>query len=312
MFYKQVLDFAWNILPQVSRSFALTIPFIEPPYREEIMVGYLEARILDTFEDCPLPLKLRERAMNLWIEALRKESFGPLNGIAHEVIQHVPEMSYRFLVENMDRVLFLHRMMSTFFKQASVKWFGIMKDGMLEYSIKPIMTFNDLDEYCYYVAGVVGRFLTDVVGSRETFRYDLLNEDAKAFGLFLQKVNITRDVRDDILHGRFFWPQFLVKDVGGYDGLLDERNREKSLVLLNKMVDSAWSHANAAERYIFNIPMSVKGYKKFCIVNFEMAKRTLLLLRDNEDVLYGEKPVKITRKDVKEIISYADEICSGI
>ncbi len=312
MFYKQVLDFAWNILSEVSRSFALTIPFIEPPYREEIMVGYLEARILDTFEDCPLPFKLREKAMNLWIEALRKESLGALDGLIQDVIQHVPEMSYRFLVENAERILFLHRMMSSFFKRASVKWFGIMKDGMLEYSKKPIMTFNDLDEYCYYVAGVVGHFLTDVVGSRETFRYNLLNEDARAFGLFLQKVNITRDVKDDILHGRFFWPQFLVKDVGGYDGLLDERNREKAVQLLNKMVDSAWGHVNAAKRYISKIPTTVRGYKKFCIVNFEMAKRTLLLLKDNDMVLYGEKPVKITRNDVKEIIAYADKICGGV
>ncbi len=309
MFYKQVLDFAWNILPEVSRSFALTIPFIESPYREEIMVGYLEARILDTFEDSPLPTKLKERAMELWIEALRSEHLGPLGEMMGELVESIPHLSYRILVENAERVLFLHRMMSIFFKRASVRWFGEMKEGMIKFSRKPIITFQDLDEYCYYVAGVVGGFLTDVISSREPLRYGFLDKDALDFGLFLQKVNITRDVRDDIKHGRFFWPQFLVREVGGYEALLDERNRDKALPLLNRMVESAWRHAGGAERYIQQIPDSVRGYKKFCIVNFEMAKKTLELLRDNPDVLYSDKPVKITRKEVYDIVAYADELC---
>ncbi len=303
------MEFGWKVLPDVSRSFALTIPFIEQPYKNEIMVGYLEARVLDTFEDSPVPFSLKQRAMNLWIEALRQERLESLHTVIDQVLDYVPSFSYRFLVEKADWVLKLHNQMSCFFKRAAVRWFGEMKDGMLEYSDKPIVTFDDLDEYCYYVAGVVGLFLTDVVGSREKFRIGEkeIQQYANDFGLFLQKVNITRDVREDALNDRFFWPQMLIKDIG-YDGLLKPENEEEALTSLNKMVDNALKHKPNAEKYIELISPRLGGYKKFCYVNYKMAEATLLLCKDNPDVFYSEKPVKISRKEVQQFISEADEL----
>ena len=45
------VEYCKGALQSVSRSFALTIPLVEENILGPIMVGYLEARILDTFED---------------------------------------------------------------------------------------------------------------------------------------------------------------------------------------------------------------------------------------------------------------------
>ena len=43
------MEYCKGALQSVSRSFALTIPLVEENILGPIMVGYLEARILDTF-----------------------------------------------------------------------------------------------------------------------------------------------------------------------------------------------------------------------------------------------------------------------
>jgi len=45
-FYQQRLD-------AVSRSFALCIPQLEPPFRDHVALAYLLMRVLDTVEDAP-------------------------------------------------------------------------------------------------------------------------------------------------------------------------------------------------------------------------------------------------------------------
>ena len=70
------LDYCKNALQSVSRSFSLTIPLVEESILAPIMVGYLEARILDTFEDDKGKRKIkiedRIRSMNLIMEILEK------------------------------------------------------------------------------------------------------------------------------------------------------------------------------------------------------------------------------------------------
>ncbi|TFU96606.1 squalene synthase HpnD, partial [Bacillus stratosphericus] len=62
--------------------------------------------------------------------------------------------------------------------------------------------FEDLQLYCYRVAGVVGRLITRILGfSRpETLDY------AGKMGLALQLTNIIRDVGEDARNGRIYLP----------------------------------------------------------------------------------------------------------
>jgi phytoene synthase len=64
-------------------------------------------------------------------------------------------------------------------------------------------TFDDLKEYCYYVASIVGLVCIRVFGYEES-KAEFLAEDC---GLAFQLTNIIRDVKEDAGMGRIYFPQ---------------------------------------------------------------------------------------------------------
>lgn len=62
--------------------------------------------------------------------------------------------------------------------------------------------FEDLQQYCYRVAGVVGRLITRILGFTQAATLDY----AEKMGLALQLTNIIRDVGEDTRNGRIYLP----------------------------------------------------------------------------------------------------------
>ena len=81
------------------------------------------------------------------------------------------------------------------------KWTTEMAEGMCDFLRRSIRTLKDLNDYCYYVAGTVGIYLTNLLrlkGNNITDKaFQRLEENAVSFGLFLQKLNIIRDFVED-------------------------------------------------------------------------------------------------------------------
>jgi len=102
------LDYCKWALQSVSRSFALTIPLVEEALLAPIMVGYLEARILDTFEDDigkrHVSLEERVHAMNAIMEILERPDSQmakrKAKELAREAEDWVQDEHYRGLVKN--------------------------------------------------------------------------------------------------------------------------------------------------------------------------------------------------------------------
>src|SRR4051812_50088612 len=66
-------EFYQHHLDGVSRSFALCIPQLSPPFRERVALSYLLLRVLDTVEDAPFADKLlQQRQFDLFRGFLRK------------------------------------------------------------------------------------------------------------------------------------------------------------------------------------------------------------------------------------------------
>ena len=63
--------------------------------------------------------------------------------------------------------------------------------------------FDDLQYYCYRVAGVVGRLIARILG----YTQDTTLQYAQTLGLALQLTNIIRDVGEDARMGRIYLPQ---------------------------------------------------------------------------------------------------------
>jgi phytoene synthase len=74
-------------------------------------------------------------------------------------------------------------------------------------------TDEDLDRYCYQVAGTVGRLMAVLLGivpGREAEA----DAAARALGAAMQRTNILRDVREDAGNGRVYLPDNALRDAG--------------------------------------------------------------------------------------------------
>ncbi len=309
------LDYCKWALQSVSRSFALTIPLVEEALLAPIMVGYLEARILDTFEDDigkrHVSLEERVHAMNAIMEILERPDSQmakrKAKELAREAEDWVQDEHYRGLVKNFDKVLTVHRSLDERTKASMVRWMHEMNAGMQKYLQQPVYSFEDLNEYCYFVAGTPSGFLTELIRTRAKKltpkASQVLQDNERDFGLFLQKVNIIRDFREDILQNeKIFWPGYLFdKHQLEPQELLDPAHEKQAMEMLNAMVDNAVAHVTPVHDYLTAVPDEYAGFRQGAAINFAMGVATLGEVRGNRDVFYGDRPVKITH-EVRDLI----------
>jgi len=307
-------QYCLRALNNVSRSFALTIPMIEESIRIPILMGYLEARVLDSFEDeyqNNLSKKERSGNLDLVFSVLEKPEGKQSEIVVKKITETAPDYisnpHYLDLVKNFDQIMKTHRKLKTKDRKILIKWLAKTAKGMKKFLGKRIETFAHLDEYCYYVGGTIGGFLTDLLieNTRKITakQSKILKSFYADFGIFLQKVNIIRDFREDILKNkRIFWPEeaFL-----GYalipQNLLGRRYESSALNLLDHMLESAHKHIEPIKKYISAIPQDFPGFKKAFSINFQMGVETLKKVKANPALFYGNTPVKIEKK-VKERI----------
>jgi len=77
---KDAAKFARKILKDVSRSFALTIPMLDKDIKDEVLLTYLQDRILDNFEDeiQPQNLELQKDMMDRVTKVFSLEEYDRL------------------------------------------------------------------------------------------------------------------------------------------------------------------------------------------------------------------------------------------
>ena len=98
-----------------------------------------------------------------------------------------------------------------------------MIDGMLmdtpghEYYQNRYATWEDLELYCYRVAGTVGLMTLPVLGCGPGKTLEQAREPALALGIAFQITNILRDVGEDALRGRIYLPEEDMENFGVTD-----------------------------------------------------------------------------------------------
>ncbi len=110
---------------------------------------------------------------------------------------------------------------------------------------RPFATFDELYDYCYRVASVVGMCCLHIWGYRsDGGRAESL---AEACGIALQLTNIVRDVREDAEHGRLYLPQ---EDLGRFgvapEELTAHRTSERVRALLAYESHRAYAYYDQA------------------------------------------------------------------
>nr|ATQ35995.1 phytoene synthetase [Scytosiphon lomentaria] len=92
-------------------------------------------------------------------------------------------------------------------------------------------TFEELELYCYRVAGTVGLMVLPILGTAEGVSEEDAKFPALSLGIALQLTNILRDVGEDAVRGRIYLPledlaKFGVEPENIMNGILDSNYKE--------------------------------------------------------------------------------------
>lgn len=197
-----------RLLQLTSRTFALSIPLLPERVRDDVTIAYLFFRVADTLEDEPswTPSD-RAAALRRFSDVLKGDDT-PVSGI---LPGRVTDNGCAELLQRDSDLFEALDLRSPEAKQIIVDHLGRTIEGMCHFleAEGGVSTLDEVREYCYYVAGIVGELCTAlfVVESPSLAKQaDELTALAPAFGEALQMVNILRDEHDDAADGRRFIP----------------------------------------------------------------------------------------------------------
>jgi farnesyl-diphosphate farnesyltransferase len=308
-------QFCRALLPQVSRTFAACIRLLPPRVENAVLIAYLLCRIADTIEDtADLPVEEKERLLAHFKSCLDEggPDAGPLvHAFARE---NTPDEK---LTARADITLREFRRMDADQRQAIRPWVQEMCDGMAQFAriharatpdhLEALASLEELDRYCYFVAGTVGHLLTELFRLHHPRltkqHYAKLKALSTSFGLGLQLTNIIKDVADDRLRGWSFVPRQLCTLAGTTpEQLLDKDSKRQAELVMALLIKKAKQHLKDALDYCTTLPRSAYRIRLFCLTPLFFAVRTLHKAERDPLLLDPTHKVKITRGEVYRIL----------
>lgn len=305
------LDFQARMLGGVSRTFALTIPSLPRALRVPVTNAYLLCRIADTIEDdAGLSVEEKRASGRQFMEVLRgKRSAAAFAETLAPRLASETLAAERELVANVEQVVKVTSSFGEVQRQALIRCVSLMSDGMHRFQqqvgLRGLDSQQRLDEYCYFVAGVVGEMLTELFceysGAIARRRQQLMRL-APSFGQGLQMTNILKDVRDDRERGVCWLPRsaFGLSSAGQGD-LMAELDTDTLRAGMERLAVVAHGHLQNALDYTLLIPRRYLGIRRFCLWALGMAVPTLDNIYRNP-VFESADEVKISRPEVRKIV----------
>ncbi len=236
-------------LDRVSRSFAFCIARLDGDLRGWVGLSYLLCRILDTIEDAAWDSAERRSEAFEGFEKFLLSGADAREIDAWAKLFPLIPAGERALLEDSARIFRdLHSLPPAIVEKIRQPVRNMYR-GMRHFAraqhpgqVIRLRTIAEVNQYCFFVAGLVGDLLTELVAERwpamktngRTF------VDAHHFGLFLQKVNLLKDQAADEREGRFLVP-----------------SRTELLASLRR-------DAEGALRYLQALPIAEKGFRLFC------------------------------------------------
>jgi farnesyl-diphosphate farnesyltransferase len=296
-----------QILPHVSRTFALTIPQLPPALSIPVTSAYLLCRIADTIEDEPA-LSAPETLAFLQRFSAVVGGIGEPEALARDLEHRLSDRTLpteRDLVSNMGRVVRVTAKLGEAQHGAIRRCVELMCYGMPRFqfnaSVRGLAKSSDLDDYCYYVAGVVGEMLTDLFCDYSVDiarRRAALVALAASFAQGLQMTNILKDVWEDRSRGACWLPQDVFSRHGvDLAQVSNEISDPRFSAGMTELVAVAHAHLRNALDYTLLIPGKEKGIRRFCLWAIGLAVLTLRKIAHNPGFSAGAQ-VKVSRTAV--------------
>lgn len=301
-------------LREVSRTFDFCIRVLPGRLRRPVALGYLLCRIADTLEDAPeLAPERKAGALAVFREALAEPS--PARAAAlEETFRSIPRDAPDVrLGRAAGRVLAGLRSLPPEQARAMVPRVSELARGMGEYALRGrgpdgvarLKDLDDLDAYCYFVAGTVGEMLTDLfcldagLGGE---RAEGLRRRAVPFGQALQMVNIVKDARPDARRAWCFVPETAIRAAGLSPGdWTAPEHRGAAILAIRPVVARALERLRTAMEYLLLLPRRLPRIRLFCAWPLFMAAETLAACLDGPGDESSDVSLKIGRDAVARI-----------
>jgi len=304
-------------LPKVSRTFALNTAVLKGELHRSILAAYLFCRAIDTVEDAAR-LDPQEKICLLHDFARIIEQPGPRGKDLDTWVKSIAVVDGSAadldLLANTGRVFAVFDALPAKHREQIIPSVAHMARGMAYFQkrfhigkLAPLENENELEEYCYFVAGAVGEmlcnlFLTELPGISESAAATM-RETAVSFGLGLQMTNITKDVAADRERGWSYIPKSFLAEQGlTLEEFHSEQAMDKNLRAVEKLLSKTRGHLDDALRFTLAIPRRHLRLRLFCIWPLWMAMETVAVLHKNESLLTSRANVKIPRSTVKRIL----------
>jgi farnesyl-diphosphate farnesyltransferase len=308
-------EYQHYILQFVSRTFALTTPQLPMPLQRVVANAYLLCRTADTIED---EAQLTAEQKHHFLDAFTAVVAGraPVDVFVaelHPLLSQATPLAERDLVRNLPLVLQIMAGFNGVQRVALTRCVRVMSGGMHEFQcnagIAGLRDREELDRYCYFVAGVVGEMLTDLFCdySPEIARNRVAMQRLDvSFGQALQMVNILKDVWDDRARGVVWYPRD-VFERHGFDlsALSPSFHDEAFGAGLQELVGIAHVHLRNALSYIRLIPTHETGIRRFCAWAVGLAILTLRNVHRNPSFNSGAQ-VKVSRGALARVIMFTN------
>ncbi|MFC6724871.1 phytoene/squalene synthase family protein [Halobium palmae] len=312
------LQWCHEVVDDVSRTFAISINLLEEPMSSYICVGYLLCRVPDTVEDAKhIPNDEKADLLSLYDAALDPDDGTTPEAFVAAIEEWIPEDPESpadwEVVRRTARVFEAYDAFDAEVSGAMRPPIRELVDGMETFVERSneetglrIEDREELDRYCYFVAGTVGHLITNLTALETddgTERY--LRERAESFGLLLQLVNIAKDVHTDLRdEDNVYVPANWLRAHGvPQEHILAPEYRAGAGVAVKRVIDHARSFRGEAREYLHRLGRSTEGHLSAWALPYLLAVATLRELDANLDEVFTESSVKVSREEVTSLVA---------
>lgn len=217
-----------------SKSFYITVNLFNKSIRNNILMLYNWCRYCDDIiDDQILGINnyLNRKKIYKNFKNLKKKTYFACNGIKMIEPSLISFQKISIKFNNIPKLAFEH-----------------LKGFYLDIKKPKFLYLNDTLNYCYYISGVVGLMIANILGIDNKSLLD----SACDLGLAFQLTNISRDIIEDAKRGRCYIPQEWLKKekIYKYFQIIDPTNRNIIFKIVKKLIKISESYYNSAFKNI--------------------------------------------------------------
>ncbi|MEF8908056.1 MAG: squalene/phytoene synthase family protein [Haloarculaceae archaeon] len=313
---EETVEWCYDAIGAVSRTFALTVEQLEEPMAREVCVGYLVCRVADTVEDDPrIPPAEKAALLRTYDRVLAPDHETDVDDFRQQVDPWIPaEPGPDWeVVAAAPRVLAALEGLGPAARERVVPPVREMVGGMAafvdRYADEPglrVQTGAELEEYCQYAAGTVGTLVTSLVAAEaDTQTTERLRETARSFGLLLQLVNVAKDAGGDYTEeGNVYLPAAWLEDAGVTPADLgDPAAAERVAPVIERATAHAETYLDDAQAWLEAMPEHRGNRLSAWATPYLLAVGTIRELARRPADAVREGDVKVERAEVGAVLS---------